>query len=639
MHRVLALAGIAVLCATSMFASRRIVPLAGHAPGANHTFWTTDVQLSNRSADTELFHLTFHPSGSPAVSRDVSVGGGSSMLLRDVTSPDSFGQPSSTNWIGELEIESPADFDISARTFTGSDDGTFGSVQNGVDPSMFADHGTVTGLVADDRFRSNIGLTNASDDTAHIHIELRRRDGSLIASDDVAVAPHETQQRPAGSFVHGPDDSPMSLSWTADRSAFVVGSIIDNRSGDPTDSPSVAAASDDMFFPLVGKTPGANNTFWTTSISVTNVEDRGGDVTFDFRSNDGSHASRSASLPSRGTFHSDDIFDFLGLSSGSGTLSIRSTVSATSAARIFNSREDGSTLGSELLPQTRTSRSSDVHLHCVRRDDNFRLNVAIAGDDVVDADGTIRLHDEHGAEVESQPFHVPHGTTMQFSIGQTRIQVEAGEVEVETEHGVEVSAIASNIDNRSGDTVMHEPEQENERQQELDIRMSATTAPVGTPITFTAVTPSAPQVSSIAWDFGDGSTASGATVMHAFAKSGEFTITMTVTFASGAVARKVEDVKIGSGDDNTNPGGATAIDFSWSPSSPHAGQAVTFTATTTGAPASGTVIKWHFPDGSRPQGASATFTFASSGKQKVSVEIDQPGKASIQAEKDVTVLP
>ena len=139
-------------------------------------------------------------------------------------------------------------------------------------------------------------------------------------------------------------------------------------------------------------------------------------------------------------------------------------------------------------------------------------------------------------------------------MSQTRVQVEAGEVEVETEHGVEVSAVASNIDNKSGDTVMHEPEQENERQVEVDMRISPETAAPGTPITFTAVAGTA-QVSSIAWTFGDGASASGASVTHTYAANGEFKVTMTVSFASGATVTKAEDVKIGSGNGGDDGGG------------------------------------------------------------------------------------
>ena len=714
--RILPLLAIALLSSAPLFAARRVLPLVGHTPGAHSTFWTTDLQLTNTSAVSRTLHLTFHPNGHPAVTRDVELAGHESKLLEDVVAPKSFGQSDDTAWIGELEIESPDDFSASAHTFTrsSSDDGTFGSVSDSIDPSILANHGTVTGIVVDDRFRSNASFTNPSDDPISVHLDLRRRDGSIASSDDIGIGPHQTSQIP----VRRSDDSSLSLNWTSSGAAYVAVSVIDNKSGDPSESRSMAAAPGSAFFPLVGKTQGANGTFWTTSLSITNTEDHAGDVTIEYRGND-AHVTHTTTLPAHGTFHSDDIFQLLGLSNASGFLSIQSTVGISSSARVFNTRGDGGTFGSTLLPQDRVSRSSLVHVRGVRRSDDFRLNVAIADDSDTDADGTIRLFDDHGSEIESHPFHVGKHSAQQFAISQTRIAVSAGEIEVESEHGVEVSVIASNVDNRSGDTVVAETEQENERQQELEIRMSAKTAAAGTPIVFTAVTPAG--ATNPQWDFGDGTTASGASVTHAFASGGKFKVMLVVTLGS-ATLRAAEDVKItgapaggATGLDFTwsplspqagqavtftamisgnapagatvkweiegvrstgasvthtfaangsyeveaeleqeglgtlrathivnvggvgQPPGSVSIDFTWSPDAPHAGQVVTFTATVTGSPAAGSSIKWRMPDGSRPTGATASFTFAAAGTYSVEVEIEQPGQQAIERQHSVTV--
>ena len=719
MKRILTLLAVSLLFTAPLMAARRVLPLAGHAPGANNTFWTTDLHLSNESAISRTLRLTFHPNGRDAVTRDVTLAGHESTLLEDVVAPRALGMSDDTTWIGELEIESPDDFSATARTFTrGSNgDGTFGSVSDSIDPSVLANHGTVTGIVVDDRFRSNASFTNASDDPISVHVDLRRRDGSIAASDDIPVGGHQTAQIP----VRRSDDSPLSMHWSSNSGAYVVVSTIDNRSGDPSESRSMASTPTSAFFPLVGKTAGANGTFWTTSVSITNIEDRSGDVTIEYQGNDAQHLTRSVTLAPRGSFHSDDIFQFFDLSNASGFLSIQSGVGISASARVFNTREDGGTFGSTLLPQDRVSRSSLVHLRGVRRSDDFRLNVAIADDNGADADGTIRLFDDRGAEVETQRFHVGAHSAQQFAIAQTRTPVGAGEIEVETEHGVEVSVIASNVDNRSGDTVVAEAEQENERQQELEIRMSAKTAATGTPITFTAVIPSG--ASNPQWDFGDGTTAAGTSVTHAFASGGEFKVMLTVALGTTTL-RAAEDVKItgapaggasafdfswspsspqpgqavtftamitgnlpagatvtwqiegvkstGASVTHTfaaagsyqveaeleqeglgtlrmthvvNVGGVTpppnqgtvSIDFSWSPDSPRAGQAVTFTATITGSPAVGSTIKWRMPDGSRPTGATTMFTFAAAGTYSVEVEIEQPGNDTIQTQHSVTV--
>ena len=730
MKRIKSFVFLIVMLAVPAFASRRIVPLAGHLPGANNTFWTTDLQLTNTSAQSEVVHLTFYPNGRSPVSRDFTLASGESRLIEDVTAPSAFGVSSDTSWLGQLELSSNDDFAATARTFTRNDSssGTYGSVSDSIDPSLLARGGTITGLVSDDRFRTNLALANASDDSVSVHFELRRRDGSIVASDDVPLQPHQTQQISTGRYLSRSDDSPFAVRWSSASSAYLIASTVDNRSGDPTESRSVGAPSRSLFFPLVGKTAGANNTFWTTSLSITNTEDRVADVTIDYQGNDGTHISKNVSIASFGTFQSDDIFAFFNLASGSGYLTITSATEVTASARVFNSGVNGATFGSALLPQERESRSGLTQINGVRRDDDFRLNVAIGNDNSVDVDGEIRLFDDRHNEVEHQQFHVPSRTTLQFGVSQTSVKVGTGEIEVETEHGTPVSVIASNIDNRSGDTVAREPEQENERQQELEIQMSAKTAAAGTPVTFTAVASSSLQISSYHWDFGDGTSADGKTVTHAFAGGGEFNVTLTLTLAGGATLRKVEDITItggttpgASGFDFTwspqspapgsavtftavisgsakpgafikwhietdrptgasvthtfatagsfeveaeleqeglltlkathevqiggggNPGGGgagtTAVDFTWSPSSPKAGQAVTFTATLTGDPLAGSEIKWKFPDNSRPSGTTATYTFPSAGTFKVSFEVAQPGRVSVQREKNVTVSP
>jgi len=625
-HITLSLA-TALLVAAPLFAARRVLPLVGHAPGANSTFWTSDLQVTNASAASRRLHLTFHPNGHDPVSRDIDLAGHESKLIEDVVAPRAFGLSDDTAWIGELEIESPDDFSANARTFTraSSADGTFGSVSDSIDPSILADHGTVTGVAVDDRYRSNASFTNPSDDPIRVHIDLRRREGSIAFSDDIPVEAHRTVQIP----VRRSDDSMMSMQWSSNRGAYVVVSTIDNRSGDPSESRSMGAAPDSAFFPLVGKTQGANGTFWTTSLSLTNMEDRSGDATIEYQGNDSQHVTRTVTLPARGSFHQDDVFQFLGLSNASGLLSVQSSVGISSSARVFNTREDGGTYGSMLLPQDRASRSSLVRVRGVRRSDDYRLNVAIADDNDDDADGTVRLFDDRGAEIESQRFHIPRHSAGQLAMSQTRVAIAAGQIEVETEHGVEVSVIASNVDNRSGDTVVAETEQENERQQELEIRMSANTAAVGTPITFTAIVP--PGATNLRWDFGDGSSATGASVTHAFAGGGEFKVMLMVTLG-GATLRTAEDVKI----TGTPAGGATGFDFTWSPSSPQAGQSVTFTAVVNGNVPAGAIVKWQI-EGVRSTGATATHTFASNGSFQVEAELEQEGLGTLHAAHVVTV--
>jgi PKD repeat protein len=477
------------------------------------------------------------------------------------------------------------------------------------------------------QFRSNIAFTNPNDQAITINYTLRRADGNAAADRSFALAPHTTRQLPLSDDVAA-DDSRLSLFWSATGRAYVVGSIIDNRSGDPASAPSVSRDATSLFFPIVGRTAGGNGTFWSTSASITGTSGASGSVTFAFTDATGRTYTRTAVLPALGSITTADVNDFAGAPAGTGALRITSTSPLAAVVRVFNTLADGSTFGSSVLAQDDVVRSTSVTIDGVRRDDDYRLNVTIANDDSKAADGRIRLFDDRGNEVENEPFHTEAGHSVQIGLPGS-IHVRSGELRIETENGVPVTAVASNVDNITGDTMQRESEQEAERQNELEISMSTRTAAIGFPIAFSLKHASA-DVTAVKWQFGDGAVATGANVTHAYLNAGEFDVTVEVTLASGAIVRDREDLRItGNG---INPG-TTAIDFTYTPANPAPGQQVVFTAT--GA-TSGGVFKWKFPGDIRPVGNTVTFTFPNAGTFEVEVEIEH-GTTTAEVTRTITV--
>jgi hypothetical protein len=630
MNRFLLYAVLCIATAFSALAATRIIPVAGHVPGANNTAWTTDVSLRNNTTSAMSVDLVFHGDNGVARTRSVSLAAGASMLLDDAVAPSKFPGNNPASWLGQLEIRAPGDVTASAHIFTqGKNGGTFGSTYEGVDPAILSTSGAVAGLVNSDSFRSNVAFTNPTGQPISISYTLRNADGNVAASRTLDLAAHTTRQLSLSQDVAAADDR-LSLFWSATGRAYVVGSIIDNQSGDPTSAPSVSRDATSLFFPVVGRTAGGNSTFWSTSASITGTSGAiAGSVTFAYTDTaSGRTYTRTSVLPALGSVTTTDVNEFVGAPAGTGSLRVSSTAPLAAVVRVFNTLEDGSTFGSSVLAQSDVVRSTSVGIDGVRRDDDYRLNVAVANDNASAAEGRIRLFDDRGIEVENQAFRAEAGKSVQIGLPGV-IDVRAGELRVETANGVSVTAVASNIDNVTGDTMQRESGQEAERQNELEIAMSTRTAAIGFPIAF-SLKRAGTDVTAVNWQFGDGTRASGATASHAYTSAGEFNVTVEVTLASGAIVRDREDLRItGNG---VNPP-SSAIDFTYSPANPAPGQQVVFTAT--GA-TNGGFFKWKFPGDIRPVGNTVTFTFPTAGAFQVEVEIEH-GATRAEVTRIVTV--
>jgi PKD repeat protein len=92
---------------------------------------------------------------------------------------------------------------------------------------------------------------------------------------------------------------------------------------------------------------------------------------------------------------------------------------------------------------------------------------------------------------------------------------------------------------------------------------------------------------SYEWQFGDGTTGSGLNVQHAYAQTGTYVVTLTVTDNAGTQGTATQTVGVSTG--------LTAA-FTFSPTSPLVGQGVTFNATSSRAAGGFSIVEyiWHF---------------------------------------------
>lgn len=120
--------------------------------------------------------------------------------------------------------------------------------------------------------------------------------------------------------------------------------------------------------------------------------------------------------------------------------------------------------------------------------------------------------------------------------------------------------------------------------------------------------PTGRSIVSYGWAFGDGATASGATVAHAFDVAGSYQVTLSVTDDRGAVGTTTSAVTVTTGQ--------PSAEFVFSPSSPAVGAPVFFDASAARATVPGRTLvshDWVFGDGTTGSGrtTSHAYSFAS----------------------------
>lgn len=136
-----------------------------------------------------------------------------------------------------------------------------------------------------------------------------------------------------------------------------------------------------------------------------------------------------------------------------------------------------------------------------------------------------------------------------------------------------------------------------------------------------------------AWDFGDGSTGSGATPSHTYQNTGTFDVTLTVTDDAGDSDSATTTATIGAGNQSptADPQGpytgsvGTAVAFDGSGSSDSDGTIASYL--------------WDFGDGTSGNGATTTHTYTAQGTYNLSLTVTDNDGAVDSASTSVTIDP
>ena len=136
---------------------------------------------------------------------------------------------------------------------------------------------------------------------------------------------------------------------------------------------------------------------------------------------------------------------------------------------------------------------------------------------------------------------------------------------------------------------------------------------------------------AFAWNFGDGTSASGETVTHKYGSSGSFTVILQVTDDDGNTGSTTQTISIGAND-------KPVVAFIFSPTSPTVDQDVHFDASDS-YDADGTIVTyyWDFGDGSTGSGLTVIHRYSSKGSYSVYLRVTDNSGNTANTTKSLTV--
>ena len=155
-----------------------------------------------------------------------------------------------------------------------------------------------------------------------------------------------------------------------------------------------------------------------------------------------------------------------------------------------------------------------------------------------------------------------------------------------------------------------------------------TTVCVGNATQFTSTSttnPTGQSIGSYQWNFGDGSTGTGANPAHTYANPGTYQVTLTVSTGNGHCTDQITKTVTVSAPPTASFNATTVCQ----------GQATQFTSTSTGQGISN--YQWNFGDGSTGSGQNTTHTFAQPGTHQVTLTVQTSGGCTDQVTQTVTV--
>jgi PKD repeat protein len=439
-------------------AYRTLVSVAAQTPGAGNTSWRTELNVFNAGSQSASISLIYVPSGGGnAITRSLVLGPKQARTytnsLLDLFSID--------NGAGALKLEAisaggSADLRVTSRTFTTSPDGTYGQAVPDVRPEALEQTLYVTGITANESYRTNIGLVNRDSAPVSVTLTLYNTVGSTLATRNVTLAAGSFQQSGLAAYfpvIEGGSYDVLTMKIAAASPSAVSGyaSVVDNRTQDPIYIQAVPASrGNTMIVPVVGRAPGANGTFWRSDVTLYNPSPAAMNVTFRYNGSE-----QLVPVGGGDTLVLADVLSRFGQTAGSGALRLSWTSAGpVVTSRTYTSVESGGTYGQSIDPVA--AFGARMFVPGLRHDEDFRTNIGFVNGGSEAENVTITLLSPLGAELGRDTIELAPGEQVQFGVTAmfpTAVLESGFTLTAEGDANSQVFAYGSMVDNRSGDPV------------------------------------------------------------------------------------------------------------------------------------------------------------------------------------------
>lgn len=437
---------------------RSLVSGAAQTDGAGGTVWRTELTLLNAGSQSANITMVFLPSAGGGIrTREVYLAPRQSTTY-DNALLDLFGMSSGAGAIAidATSASTTPQLRVTSRTFTTGVNGTYGQSVPDIEPSKLGQTQYVTGMQSNGRFRTNVGLVNRASFSVPVTLTLYNSTGAALAAKSLTVPANSFQQWPvtevfpqiAGAAY---DVLSMRASSGADGVINLFASVVDNVSQDPVYVKGVPLTSgSDLTIAGVGRTAGANGTYWRSDVTLYNPTGSRLYLTLQF---DGS--SKSLAISSGDTVVLADVLSQFGRSSGNGALRVSwsGSTGPVVTSRTYTTTVTGSTYGQAVDPIESFGNSGFVPgLH---NDSNFRSNVGFVNGGNETESFTAILLSEYGSEVSRKQVTLTPGAQMQSAVTQLFPGIGYGTytLQLAGDANANLFAFGSVIDNRSGDPI------------------------------------------------------------------------------------------------------------------------------------------------------------------------------------------